>query len=119
LSTLIIPATGETRQAELPAEPGLLIDWIGTERFPTPVMAAVYGSGPTGYPLARALAAAGIACSVAAASKLPSRRDRRKNDRVNSEWLARSLISSGREEVAKKHSQTSISEQYLSVFKPP
>ncbi|MCL2504536.1 MAG: hypothetical protein FWE94_08140 [Coriobacteriia bacterium] len=63
VATAIIPATGETRQAELPAEPGLLIDWIGTERFPAPVM-AVYGSGSTGYPLARALAVAGIACSV-------------------------------------------------------
>lgn len=89
--TAIMPQTGEARQIELAAEPDLLVKWINDQELPTPIM-AVYESGPTGFPLARALMAAGVACSVAATSKLPSRKDRKKNDKVDSEWLARQYL---------------------------
>jgi len=90
--TAIITETGEIRQTELPAEPGLLVEWISTQELPDPIM-AVYESGPTGFPLARTLMTAGITCSIAATSKLPLRKDRKKNDLIDSEWLARQCIS--------------------------
>jgi transposase len=51
-----------------------------------------YEAGPTGYELARACAAAGIACTVAAPSKIPrAPADRVKTDRRDAERLARLL----------------------------
>lgn len=51
-----------------------------------------YEAGPTGYDLARACAAAGIACTVAAPSKIPrAAADRVKTDRRDAERLARLL----------------------------
>ena len=50
------------------------------------------GVGPTGYGLARACVAAGIACTVAAPSKIPrASGDRVKTDRPDAERLARLL----------------------------
>ena len=60
-------------------------------RLPAPVRVA-YEAGPTGYGLARACAAAGIACTVAAPSKIPrAPADRVKTDRRDAERLARLL----------------------------
>ena len=59
--------TGEVSRARLVPPPAEVIGWVGS--LPGPV-AAVYESGPTGFGLSRALAAAGIRCQVAAASKL-------------------------------------------------
>jgi transposase len=51
-----------------------------------------YEAGPTGYGLARACAAAGIMCTVAAPSKIPrAAADRVKTDRRDAERLARLL----------------------------
>lgn len=51
-----------------------------------------YEAGPTGYGLARACAQAGIACTVAAPSKIPrAPGDRVKTDRRDAERLARLL----------------------------
>src|SRR4029077_12307680 len=51
-----------------------------------------YEAGPTGYGLARACVAAGIACTVAAPSKIPrASADRVKTDRRDAERLARLL----------------------------
>jgi transposase len=51
-----------------------------------------YEAGPTGYGLARACAQAGIACTVAAPSKIPrASGDRVKTDRRDAERLARLL----------------------------
>ena len=50
----------------------------------------VYEAGPTGYGLARACAAVGIACTVAAPSKIArASGDRVKTDRRDAERLAR------------------------------
>ena len=60
-------------------------------RLPAPVRVA-YEAGPTGYGLARACAAAGIGCMVAAPSKIPrASGDKVKTDRRDAERLARLL----------------------------
>jgi transposase len=65
------------------------VEWL--QRFPAPVRVA-YEAGPTGYGLARACAAAGIACTVAAPSKIPrASGDKVKTDRCDAERLARLL----------------------------
>jgi transposase len=51
----------------------------------------VYEAGPTGYGLARACAAAGISCVVAAPSRIRPAADRVKTDRRDAERLARLL----------------------------
>jgi transposase len=59
--------------------------------LPGPVR-ATYEAGPTGYGLARACSAAGIACTVAAPSKIPrAAGDKVKTDRRDAERLARLL----------------------------
>ena len=88
----IVDATGEVREATLTEDPAELVAWIREQDFPGP-LGCVYESGPTGFGLARALREAGVACTVAATSKLPRRVDRRKNDRVDAEWLARMLAA--------------------------
>jgi transposase len=61
------------------------------EAFPAPIKVA-YEAGPTGYGLARACVAAGMACTVAAPSKIPrAAADRVKTDRRDAERLARLL----------------------------
>ena len=59
--------------------------------LPRPVKVA-YEAGPTGYPLARELAARGVQCVVAAPSKIPrAAGDKLKNDRRDAEHLVRLL----------------------------
>ena len=82
-------ATGELRSLRAPALPGEAVEWL--QQFPGPVRVA-YEAGPTGYGLARACAAAGIACTVAAPSKIQrAPADRVKTDRRDAERLARLL----------------------------
>lgn len=88
----LIESTGEVRSATLSEDPSELIRWVFSQSFPEPI-GCVYESGPTGFGLARALRGAGIACTVAATSKLPMRLDRQKNDRIDAEWLARMLAA--------------------------
>src|SRR5881394_1074210 len=61
--------------------------------LPSPVRAA-YEAGPTGYGLARELAGRGVACVVAAPSKIPrASGDRVKTDRRDAELLVRLLLA--------------------------
>jgi transposase len=61
--------------------------------LPRPVRAA-YEAGPTGYGLARELAGRGVACVVAAPSKIPrASGDRVKTDRRDAELLVRLLLA--------------------------
>ena len=65
------------------------VEWL--RQLPAPVRVA-YEAGPTGYGLARACAVAGIACTVAAPSKIQrAPADRVKTDRRDTERLARLL----------------------------
>lgn len=82
-------ATGELRSLRAPTLPGETVEWL--RGFPGPVRVA-YEAGPTGYGLARACQAVGIACTVAAPSKIPrAAGDRVKTDRRDAERLARLL----------------------------
>lgn len=66
-----------------------IVEWVRSQ--PGPVMAC-YEAGPTGFGLARALTAAGIACEVVAPSKLERPAgDKVKTDRRDAERLARLL----------------------------
>lgn len=79
--------TGEVFQRRLSPDPAQIREWITS--LPQPVSVA-YEAGPTGYGLARYLAAAQIRCQVAAPSKLqrpPG--DRVKNDKRDAFQLAR------------------------------
>src|SRR5438874_12927490 len=81
--------SGELRSWRAPALPAETIEWL--MRFPGPVRVA-YEAGLTGYGLARACAAAGMACTVAAPSKIPrALADRVKTGRRDAERLARLL----------------------------
>src|SRR6476469_8503473 len=81
--------TGEISRARMTPDHGEILAWI--QALPAPVK-VVYEAGPTDFPLARALRAAGIDCLVAAPSKLqrPSG-DRVKTDRNDALHLARLL----------------------------
>jgi transposase len=82
-------STGELRSLRAPTLPSETVQWLG--QFVAPVRVA-YEAGPTGYGLARACAAAGIMCTVAAPSKIPrAAADRVKTDRRDAERLARLL----------------------------
>jgi transposase len=82
-------STGELRSLRAPTLAFETVEWL--RQFAAPVRVA-YEAGPTGYGLARACAAAGIACMVAAPSKIPrSSGDRVKTDRRDAERLARLL----------------------------
>src|SRR5947208_7617653 len=86
---VLVASTGELRSLRAPALPAETAGWL--RRFPVPVRVA-YEAGPTGYGLARACAAVGIACTVAAPSKIPrAPADRVKTDRRDAERLARLL----------------------------
>ena len=81
--------TGELWSRRLPAATEAVVGWVGS--LPGPV-AVAYEAGPTGFGLARALAAVGVRCVVVAPSKLerpPG--DRVKTDRRDAERLARLL----------------------------
>lgn len=81
--------SGELRTQRVPARSEETVAWL--RELPQPVR-VVYEAGPTGYGLARACARAGIACTVAAPSKIPrASGDRIKTDRRDAERLARLL----------------------------
>ncbi|OBG38995.1 transposase [Mycobacterium alsense] len=81
--------TGQVFQRRLSPDHGQIVAWLGD--LPGPV-AVTYEAGPTGFGLARAMTAAGIACEVAAPSKLirPAG-DRVKTDARDAAHLARLL----------------------------
>jgi len=81
--------TGRVAQQRLVPSAGAVLQWLG--QLPSPV-AVVYEAGPTGFGLARELAAAGVRCVVAAPSKLhrPAA-DRVKTDARDALHLARLL----------------------------
>ncbi len=81
--------SGEVRSLRAPTLPSETVQWL--QQFAAPVRVA-YEAGPTGYGLARACASAGIACTVAAPSKIPrASADKVKTDRRDAERLARLL----------------------------
>jgi transposase len=81
--------SGEVRSLRAPTLPAETVEWL--QQFAGPVRVA-YEAGPTGYGLARACMAAGIACTVAAPSKIPrAPGDKVKTDRRDAERLARLL----------------------------
>ena len=82
-------ASGEVRTLRAPTVVDETAAWLG--QLPAPVRVA-YEAGPTGYGLARACTAVGIACTVAAPSKIPrAPGDKVKTDRRDAERLARLL----------------------------
>jgi transposase len=86
---LLDGASGELRTVRLTPRSEETVAWLQT--LPPPVR-VTYEAGPTGYGLARACASAGIACTVAAPSKIPrASGDRIKTDRRDAERLARLL----------------------------
>ena len=89
LAGVLDAQTGELFTRQVPVAPPRIVDWLAA--LPQPV-AVTYEAGPTGYVLARALAAAGVRCVVAAPSKLTrAPGDRYKTDRRDAERLARRL----------------------------
>ena len=89
LAGVIDGASGELRVRRAPVRSEETVGWL--RGLPEPVRVA-YEAGPTGYGLARACVAAGIACTVAAPSKIPrASGDRVKTDRRDAERLARLL----------------------------
>jgi transposase len=89
LAGVLDVASGELRVQRVSARSEETVAWL--ETLPPPVRVA-YEAGPTGYGLARACAQVGIACTVAAPSKIPrASGDRVKTDRRDAERLARLL----------------------------
>src|SRR3954453_11248670 len=83
---VIDAGSGEVRSLRVRVGSDATVAWLQT--LPAPVR-VVYEAGPTGYGLARACAAAGISCVVAAPSKIRPAADRVKTDRRDAERLAR------------------------------
>jgi hypothetical protein len=80
--------TGEVRSLAVPVATKALVAWVCAQ----PAPAVTYEAGPTGYELARALAAAGVPCLVAAPSRIPrAPGERVKTDRRDAVRLARLL----------------------------
>lgn len=89
LAGVLDAASGELRVQAVSPRSEEAVAWLSS--LPRPVRVA-YEAGPTGYGLARACATAGIACTVAAPSKIPrAAGDRVKTDRRDAERLARLL----------------------------
>jgi transposase len=81
--------TGQTARRRLVPSAEVVLDWV--RELPGPV-AVAYEAGPTGFGLARQLAAAGVRCVVAAPSKLARpAADRIKTDARDALLLARLL----------------------------
>jgi transposase len=81
--------SGELRSSRVGPGYEATVGWLGS--LPSPVGVS-YEAGPTGYGLARACAAAGSGCTVAAPSKIPrAAGDRVTTDRRDSERLRRLL----------------------------
>jgi transposase len=82
-------STGEVRSCEAPVPTAELVPWLREQGEPVSV---AYEAGPTGYGLARACAAAGIPCLVAAPSKIArAPGERVKTDRRDALRLAKLL----------------------------
>lgn len=89
IASVLDAASGELRTRSVPVASERTVAWL--ETLPEPVRVA-YEAGPTGYGLARACAQAGIACTVAAPSRIPrASGDRVKTDRRDAQRLARLL----------------------------
>jgi transposase len=83
--------TGELRFQRLRGESESVVRLCGSLEGP---VRASYEAGPTGYGLARALAAAGVECVVAAPGKIPrGATDKVKTDRRDAEHLVRLLLA--------------------------
>ena len=84
--------TGEVIEAKLPAVNAEIGGWVAGIVDRHGAVHVAYEAGPTGFGLARALAAAGVACTVAAPSKmLRPAGDRVKTDARDALLLARLL----------------------------
>jgi transposase len=79
--------TGTIAEKRLSADPAVLLQWMKTAQLSEPV-GCCYESGPTGFYLARELGKANIDCHIAAVSRLPQRRDGKKNDPMDAKTLA-------------------------------
>jgi len=89
LAGVLGAASGELSLQRVQPRSEETIAWLLSLAQPVRV---AYEAGPTGYGLARACARAGIACTVAAPSKIPrAPGDRVKTDRRDAERLARLL----------------------------
>src|SRR5215213_2460600 len=85
--------SGELRAHRLPGDTSRVVAFCAG--LPEPAMVA-YEAGPTGFGLARALAAAGTECIVAAPGKIERpAQDRVKTDRRDAERLVRLLMVDG------------------------
>lgn len=83
------PMSGEMATRRFGNSPAEVAEWILSFESPK----AVYESGVTGFHLVRELRALGVDCVVGAVSKMqrPAADKRRKNDRVDAEFLSRLL----------------------------
>jgi transposase len=89
VASVLDAGSGELRTRRVPVSGEGTVGWLRS--LPAPVRVA-YEAGPTGYGLARACAEAGIACTVAAPSRIRrAAADRVKTDRRDAELLARML----------------------------
>jgi len=78
--------TGEVNSLAVPVATKALVAWVCAQPGPQTI---AYAAGPTAWELARALAAAGVPCLVAAPSRIPSAPgDRVKTDRRDAVRLA-------------------------------
>ena len=85
--------SGEMTVLRLPGEPAEIVAFCAGLSAPTRVG---YEAGPTGFGLARALAAAGIGCVIAAPGKIERpAQDKVKTDRRDAERLVRLLMIDG------------------------
>jgi transposase len=93
LAVTVDAVTGELRSRSLSGRTGEVVEFCGSLPAPTRV---AYEAGPTGFGLARALAAAGVGCVVAAPGKIERpAQDRVKTDRRDAERLVRLLMVGG------------------------
>jgi transposase len=91
VAAILDQETGELRFARLGGESGPVVELCRV--LPAPVR-ATYEAGPTGYGLARGLAAAEVDCLVAAPGKIPrGATERVKTDRRDAEHLVRLLLA--------------------------
>ena len=82
-------STGEVRSCAAPVRTAELVEWLQRQGE---AVSVAYEAGPTGYGLARACAAAGVPCLVAAPSRIAKApADRVKTDRRDALRLAKLL----------------------------
>jgi transposase len=93
LACVVDAGSGEMTVHRLPGETAAVVAFCAGLPGPTRV---AYEAGPTGYGLARALAAAGVECIVAAPGKIERpAQDRVKTDQRDAERLVRLLMIGG------------------------